>query len=411
MNMREYLFLYFLLLFLSCAPQKQEEQLSNKNPNREVPALKLMDLGIKTFPIDVEADFSYLVGLQLARLEDGREYMSFFNFGKRIIYQYDYETGEIVNKLQLASEGPNDIRFLFGFEYFFHSTDSVFINSRTNGYYLINDNAKILNKVGDTLMRIDYTGNKLSFDAASYFFNGVIHGAYQTTFQNRIEDLAYTRARLDLNNNLEISPLHSRQIIYDFDKALEIRKQEKRDGKSSLTMKRQFAKNGNLLFATTPISDSIKVFLRDSLVDILCVTVEDYVLPDYSEYINLARIKKVPGEVSRITESNQPSQYVNTFVDPKGEYLYRVFVHGTKSSIHPVSGMEVPSPIGATLLVIELDTRETFQMVIPINEVEMNVRPNEQVFVSNKGIHFRVKDQDNEDQIQFRVFGFPSEIN
>lgn len=411
MNMRECLFLYLLLLFLSCVPQKREERLSIEKSNTEAPALMLMDLGIKTFPIDSEADFSHLVGLQLTKLEDSREYMSFFNFGKRIIYQYDYETEEIVNKLILAPNGPDRIPFILSFEYFIHSTDSIFINSQSSGYYLIDENAKILNKIGGTSKRLDFAGNKISFNASSQFFNGRIHGAYKTTLVNRIEDLAYTHATLDFDNILELSPLHSRKIIYAFDKAMDIRRQEKKDGKNLLTMRQQFARNGKFLFATTPISDSIKVFKGNNLVETLYGTVKGFDLPSYREYINLVQIKNVPGEVSRITEPVQPAQYVNTFVDPSGKYLYRVFVHGTKSYTHPVSGVELPSPIGATLLAIDLDTRKAFQMELPIDEIEITVRTNKQVFVSSKGMHFKVKGQDNEDQVQFRVFGFTSEVS
>ena len=112
-----------------------------------------------------------------------------------------------------------------------------------------------------------------------------------------------------------------------------------------------------------------------------------------------------PGEVSATTESNQPSFYTDMFIDPKGEYIYRIFSHGTRPSLHPVTGKEVPEITGATLLVIKTDTGEVYQMELPVDEIELKTLFNKGIFVSNRGIHFRVREQDNEDEVQFRVFG------
>lgn len=411
MILQNYFCLTALLLLLSCTSGKKEDLPLEKIQVDSAMMAHLIDLGTKTFPLDTEADFSFLQGLQLTKLEDGREYLSFSNNGKRLIYLYDYKTEEIFNKVRLASEGPNNIQFFFNFNYFFHTSDSIFIDTRSKGYYLIDDSARVLNKIGGTGNLLNAAGNKISFDAASRFVNGQIHGAFKATGSSPIEGLANTRATLGFNNKVVVSPIHARQVIHDFDKAMDIRKQQKADGKTTLTMTRQYAKSGDLLFAGTPISDSVRVFLRDSLVEVFYASAQNSVLPDYKEYINLVQIKNVPGEVSRVSELTQPAQYTNTFVDSKGQYLYRVLVTGTKPATHPISGREFPSPIGAVLLVIDLETRKTYQMELPVDEIQITARINQEVFVSDRGIHFKAKGQENEDEVRFRVFGISSEVN
>jgi hypothetical protein len=62
---------------------------------------------------------------------------------------------------------------------------------------------------------------------------------------------------------------------------------------------------------------------------------------------------------------------------------------------------KIPEFNGATLLAIDLETKEIATFELPLDKIVIQT----QVFASSKGVHFRVKDQGNEDQVLFRIFG------
>lgn len=163
------------------------------------------------------------------------------------------------------------------------------------------------------------------------------------------------------------------------------------------------------IYTTTPISDSIYVFQDNDIVKSIYAGIPSITIADYKSYMPLMeRIVNSnggSGSITNVIELNQPPYFTNLFLSPNHKYLYRLLSHGTKPKLNPYNNKEYPVITAASLLVLDLSTEEITSIELPVNELKIGVPISAGIFASNTGLHIQVKGQENENEIQFRVFG------
>lgn len=392
---------FTLIILTSCGKGNKEAEETNTPPQKT--PLEIADKGSKSLVLDYETDFQHLIDLQLTKF-DGQEYLSFYNRNNHSIYQYDYASGELFKKIQMSKEGPNAVQMFFTLDYFFHSIDSIFINSSYYGIYLIDNEGNVIQKRPDAINPGQRREVNLKFDEATEFSNNQIHCRTYFSVLNMKEGPLHTRISIDMTSDKVVSEtLYESTFINNYD---EIRALEKEKGRSLIRMNQYFAQANNQLFASTPISDSVYVFRDSQLINTIYTGLPEFKITDYKTFMSITEIDYFKGGVQRNTKPVQPPQYGNMFIDPDGKYLYRILIHGTKAKFNENLKKDLPNIFGATLIAVNIETEETTSYELPIDEIELSTNAfSNNVFVSNAGIHFQVKDQENEDEIAFRVFG------
>ncbi len=399
------IFLLNLVLLVSCNKTEQKEQATSQEVQKT--PLEIVDKGLKAFPIDHETDFKRLLDLKSVKIGQ-REYFSFYNYNTHAIYLYDYETAELFKKVKMTKEGPNAVKVFLGLEYFFHTPDSIFINSMNHGIYLINDKGEVLQKRPDEVRPGQRKTANLKFDNTTRYVNGQLECRSSYSLLNIKDGDLHSRVIIDMNSDVIIKVLITeRSFINDYDA---IRKIEKEKGKGLIRMRQHFAKNDDYVFAATPISDSIYVFQGSKLVNTIYTGLPEHEIADYKTFMGLTGIEYLKNGMQRVSKPVQPAQYTGMYIDPDGRFIYRVLAHGTKPVYNEYLKKDMPKISGASMIVIDLETGEQIAYELPVEEIELelNNMPGS-FFVSGAGVHFRVKEQENEDEVLYRVFGINKE--
>lgn len=392
-----------LLLLLSCSDKHKQNNETELPVETEVP-LKLIDKGVYTLPLDSLADFERLLNIQVNEI-GGKEYLSFFDSNSNTFHIHDYESGTVIKKIRLAQEGPNKISVFMSPDYYLHSLDSVFIDTNFYGYFLINGKGEILSSVNKG-PNFSSEEMKLKFDQSSYLSEKGIHGTVKGHFRKKTEHFPLLRGTLKFSEGKpKPDKLRSEALFDDYEEIMSLLDQAQKQKKLYGNVHRHIMYNGDYLYATTVISDSIRVFRDQKLIKSIYAGVPSYEVIDYKTYFKNNEIIQGKGQMSKPTVLHQPPVYESTLMDPQGKFIYRVMSHGTKPGISPYNGKEIPVIHGATLLVINLEDGEHYYYELPVEEIQIKNYGSSSIFISNKGIHFRVKDQENEDKAQFRVFG------
>lgn len=400
-----------LLMFfvLSCSDGTQVEQ---SELNIDQSELTISDLGLKTIQLHISADFEDLRNLRLTKI-GSTQYLSFSDWRSKMIHIYDYASGAPHKIIKLKDEGPHGINILVRLNHFIHSLDSIFIDGQTPIYYIINDKAEVLKRISklDNSKDLGVNGSPMIFDLATHFANNQIHGAYEYQHKSPYKKKAfvYARASLDIESGTEVSKsIKNESYISSFNEAQEYQdRMAEKDGLFHIIPK-HFVRDSKYLYGTSPISDSISVFEEGRLIHKFFAGYSGYDVTDYKKYLNGERMTWRPGRLRVIVAAKQPPFFINTLIDPDGKYIYRLLLHGTKAAIDEDTGDEIPKLIGATLLAIDLNTYETLSLELPIEKLDLKLTRNTQIFASIEGVNIRAKDQENEDEVQFRVFGIGS---
>ncbi|OEK05820.1 DUF4221 family protein [Roseivirga misakiensis] len=393
-----------LCFFIVCACGKRDN-IERENSDLENASITIVDGGIKKFSLDNEADFLNFQGLKSSKI-DGKEYLVFYGRHAHAIYMYDYQTSSLFRKISLKKVGPNAIQG--GHEFFFHTMDSIFIKT-SRGVRLVNSQAEILTKRtagsrqknGITVISSDVP--ILHFDNVSKFENGRIDMT-MTLFNRTGED--YERVMFDFESNQGVDEfIQTKMLINNFDEVTEIKKERRKRGEFASEIPIHFVSNDQHLYGTTPLSDSLYVFKRDGeLIRTVYAGVPEVQAAAYSAYSSLLIQDKIKDGFNYFENPRQPPYHENTLISPDGKFIYRVFYHGAKPKFTEESERAVPNVFKATLILVDLDTYKLTYTDLPVDEIELKLRSSTSSFVSDEGIHFRVLDQENEDEVQFRLF-------
>ncbi|MFY0594045.1 DUF4221 family protein [Roseivirga sp.] len=390
-------------LFYSCGKKETVSADSNAD-DKEIPqVVEIIDGGIVTLKLDLDANFQFLSELRGINME-GKDYVTFYTRNANAIYLYDALTGEIVKKTVMDTEGPNAVKGHFRMSYFYHSIDSIFVNGLPLGLYLVSSDGQVLTKnnlgLHQEIARFD--SPKPMFDFASFYKNGKISLATESML-NDIK--TNERVQYDFENDLlGEESIKTDLIISDTEEAREIKKERRRRGDLTLNRFRFFSDNGEYLFASHVISDTIYAFQDGELKKSIYAGVPDVDIADYASYATVRTIEKFKNGMGAIENPKQDPQFKNTLMSPDGKWIYRVLYHATKPKIEEGSDRPKPEVTAATLVVLDLETENLTYFELPVNEVELGIPMNRHVFVTSRGIHFRVLDQENEDEVQFRLF-------
>ena len=403
------LFALLACVLFACGGNASEEtESSQAEPAPEVP-LTLVEKGTYVLPIDEEADYQRLQNLKSFKLGD-QEHLTFFDNNSRNIYLYDLATDSIINKIKLAREGPDAVKNMFYIDYFFHSLDSIFINTGRYGVYLLNDKARVLATAGAQTGNFRLERKNLVLDAASYYDQGIVYGATRTSVPSIAEDFGPSRGSINLETGDRgwIGP-ETPQFLPEYDEFTEIWSKSKRDKTMLTPLRREFVRWQGKLLATTPISDTITVFDGTAAQKKIYVGHPDYPLAPMDEYMYYRQIVNEPGNVSTRSELDQKPTFAGMFLSPDEQYLYRILVTSTKPVFYENVGYETPKVASAVLVACELATGKLAYLDLPVDSVDLWLFNSTSVFTSNRGIHIRQSDQEDEDAVTFQVFGFENQ--
>ena len=395
----------FLLLLcgFACTKNGQEVLEGDADIESNVTRLEIEDAGVLTLKLDLEANFQFLQEIRGIHL-DGQDLVTFVSRDANAIYLYDTHTGELVSKTVMDKEGPNAVKSFFQFSYFFHTRDSIFVNGLPVGLYLINSEGKVLERKN---LRSDqeiprFDSPKPRFDFASSFENGKISMPTEFSIQR---EKVNERIVFDFDKDvLADEYIPTEMIIPDIEEVRRIKKERVKRGEFGLINFRSFADNGEYLFATHVISDTIYAFQEGKLKKKIYAGVPEIEIADYASYVTIRSIVRFENGVDGSENPKQDPLFKNTIMSPDGKFIYRVLYHGTRPKMIEGSDQPVPDIIGATLVVLDLETEALTYFDLPVDEIELGIPINRHVFVTNKGIYFRVLDQENEDEVQFRLF-------
>jgi hypothetical protein len=376
---------YTISLF-SCQHETKTE-----GSSRTTESLAISESGIKTLTLDYGVNFENLIDLKLTEI-NGHDYIAFYDRITHSIYLYDYETFVLFKKIKMEKEGPNEVKNFSRF--FLHTLDSIFIDSSI-GIHLINSNAEVLIKKskgskqrnGIPMMGMDTP--TFSFDNNSHFENG--HIEMNIYLFKRTED-SYERATFDFQMDSIIGKsIQTKAIIQDYNEVLKVQEEANKKREMAFNILRYYARSKSYLYASTSISDSIYVFKKGELVKAFYAGKPAIEVASYSEYSTLRTIEHFEGVMNAFDNPKQSPYYKNMLISPNKRFMYRTFYHGAKPKFVEGGERALPDPIGATLIVVDLETEELYYFDLPVNEIDLPMAYSNSSFVSDEGIYFRVK--------------------
>tara|TARA_R110001599_G_scaffold151792_1_gene336743 strand:+ start:19812 stop:21011 length:1200 start_codon:yes stop_codon:yes gene_type:complete len=386
------LFAFSLILTACGTSSKDESETANVTYQLTQLEDKVFMLDDETSVDGIEAQYTVI---------DGVEYYSFFNRPNRHIYFYNYKTGEIVHKIKLAADGPNEILYpYYFFEYWVHDFDNIFVNTM-QFYYRINKEGEVLKRILVN-QNFSFSQTRLSLDASTAFKNGKIY-ASNTSLVTAEGDTSWLRAIYDFEKGeVEKYLLDERTVLPDFEeKAEKIREMSKSGGISSLSF--QFAGDDQNLYVTSQISDSLYYFENSELKEVYFAGDPEVESTDLDGFFTLSIITKSENSVSIGPNPTQPPHFVGTLLtSPDKQLIYRILVHGTKPRINPETNEEEPKIFGASLIVFDTKTKTSGSINLPKELVDQASLSS--TFVTEEGIHFSVKEASSESEKAYKVF-------
>lgn len=390
----------FGVIFFSCDSSKEANH-SQPEPT----LLKIVDLGTKSFPLDAETAVDYNSRFKV-NVFHGREYLSFANRPTSRIYEFDYANGEPTRMIKLEKDGPNAVNLFFNIGIFFHSQDSIFVDSGGFGYYLLNDKGEVLRKFGLTPKEntLDPDCCPINFSNASFVEGKTVFGVQRSSVNDEPEVSEYTFGSIDISSDSKTKNLLKLSVfIPDYKEIIEM---EQAKDPWVIPFHPSFYKLEEFLYAASPISDSVYVFKDFELVDKYYIGNEAVEPTDYRSFLLLNQIQQLKDGVQSVREVNQPPHYSDVFVSPDGKLIYRILIEATKGKKVETLDYEIPEVAKASLVVLDKSTGRLTTFDLPVDELEIPLSTQSRsVFVSSAGIHFETKEQLSEDRLDFRVFG------
>lgn len=384
-----------LLLVLACDGTSEQKRSSTSQVK-----ISIQQRGELSLDLGFGVNFEDLTSLNLINLKD-KPYLTFYDRVTHSIYLYTISGGGYVKKIELEREGPNGIRSLTRF--FFHTMDSIFVDSSI-GVYLLDSEANIVDKKSkgadqrNGLPVIGLDSKIYGFDSDSHYKEGKVEMEIRS-FSRKKDD--YERVIYDYkSDSVEEEFIQTGAIIRNYDDVLLEKKMIKnRDGLPPNILRHYVSTDGQA-YVGTALSDSLYVFERGNLEKKLYAGDPRLEVADYAAYASRRIIERFEGGMSFYDNPRQPAYYKGMFISPDGKLLYRLLFHGAKPKFIQGEEKPVPNPIGATLIIVDLKTNDLTYYDLPVNEVDLDKNQ----FVSDEGIYFRVKDQQNEDQVRFKFF-------
>jgi hypothetical protein len=276
--------------------------------------------------------------------------------------------------------------------------------------YLINEKAEVIKKLvpkgqKNLTLRAAEGINSVSIDEASVYQNKLLSVANNSQINQ--PDKPFLRALVNWDvGSITSETIQPQSFIKNHEEIQAIRNTK---GKTIIGLEKHFVADDQYVYVTTPISDSIYVFAGSELVKSIYAGIASTKIADYQSYMALKELKIQSsggnGSVSNILELNQPPYYTNLYLSPNKKYLYRILSEKTKPAIHPYSNAEYSAIAVASLIVIDLSTEDVTSFELPVDKLKISLPKSLGIFVSDEGLHFQVKEQENENEIQFRVFG------
>jgi hypothetical protein len=385
---------YTISLF-SCQHETKTE-----GSSRTTESLTISDEGIKTMFLENGVNFENLIDLKFT-LINGEDYITFYDRITDSIFLYNYKTFDLFKKINIEKEGPNEVKNFSRF--FLHTLDSIFIDSSMS-IYLINSNAEVLikkskgSKQRNGVPMLDMDTPTFLFDNNSHFENGQIE---MTIYLFKRTGDSYERATFDFEKDSIVEKfVQTKTLIYNYNEVLKVKEEAKKRREGAFNIMRYFGSNKHYLFGSTSISDSLFLFKEGKPVKTIYAGVPKIDVANYSDYATIDMVDHFEGGMTLHKNPKQPAFYKNMLISPDGKFIYRLLYHGAKAKFVDGNEEAVPNPLGTTLIIVDTETKELNYYELPIKEIDIDSN----LFASNEGIFFRVKDQQNEDQVQFRFF-------
>jgi hypothetical protein len=385
---------YTISLF-SCQHETKTE-----GSSRTTESLTISDEGIKTMFLENGVNFENLIDLKFT-LINGEDYITFYDRITDSIFLYNYKTFDLFKKINIEKEGPNEVKNFSRF--FLHTLDSIFIDSSMS-IYLINSNSEVLikkssgSKQRNGVPMLDMDTPTFLFDNNSHFENGQIE---MTIYLFKRTGDSYERATFDFEKDSIVEKfVQTKTLIYNYNEVLKVKEEAKKRREGAFNIMRYFGSNKHYLFGSTSISDSLFLFKEGKPVKTIYAGVPKIDVANYSDYATIDMVDHFEGGMTLHKNPKQPAFYKNMLISPDGKFIYRLLYHGAKAKFVDGNEEAVPNPLGTTLIIVDTETKELNYYELPIKEIDIDSN----LFASNEGIFFRVKDQQNEDQVQFRFF-------
>lgn len=399
----KHILLFSLLCLISYGCQSTNE---NKDTEKnELPPLEIVDLGTKSFPLDAETAVDFNSRFRV-NVFDGKEYLSFANRPTSRIYEFDYESGEATRKIKLESEGPNAVNLFFNIGMFFQAKDSVFLDSGMFGYYLVNGEGQVLNKAGMPQKEntIDPSCCPILFSNGTYFKENKIFGTQLPNQEDEKEIKEYAYGSIDIIDNSKTKKLLKKSLFIPQYKEINEMVEKKAPWVRPLQISYYY--EGELLYAASPISDTVYVLKDFELTNRFYVGKSNIELADYRSMLLTSQIEQIQNGYQNVSQIEQPPHFGDVFVSPDGQLIYRVLIEATRAKKVENSDQEFPEVAKASLVVFNLSTGQLSTMDLPVDELDIPLSTQSRsIFVSAASIHFETKEQLSEDRLDFRVFG------
>ncbi len=258
---------------------------------------------------------------------DSQGLVSFYDRDSHTINILDYQTNNLINKIQLMKSGENSISTpYYWLDYYIHNLDTIFISTVKN-IYLINDKGEILNKITPKISTNYFKINRPIFNETTSYKNGALSFETVVLLPN-LKDTVYLRNIFDFfSNNIKEEYIDIKDVLYDYENILNSKKELFKKGGFDWIPKYMVKNNDNFIIST-PISDSIFIFRKGKLIDKYFVSDSLIKTANYNQFFDRKEIIK-SGNSSAIKDKPVQSPFfINMFIDKN--YLYRILSHGTR---------------------------------------------------------------------------------
>jgi len=392
-----------LCVLVACGTQHESsEQIEEKSPTAP---LEIVDLGTKSFPLDTETAVDFNSRFKV-NVFDGKEYLSFANRPTSRIYEFDYASGEPTRMIKLEKDGPNAVNLFFNIGIFFYSQDSIFVDSGGFGYYLVNGKGEVLRKFGlppkENTMDSDCC--PINFNEASFYNGDKVFGVQRYSVSDEPEISEYTFGSIDISGYSKTKKLLKLSAFVPDYKEIIAMEQVKDPWVRPFHI--PFYKTGELLYAASPISDTVHVFKDFELIEKYYIGKSTIQLTDYRSFLLINQIQQIQNGYQGVQQTNQPPHFADIFISPDGNLIYRILIESTKGKKVETLDYEIPEVAKASLVVFDKSTGQLTTFDLPVDELDIPLSTQSRsVFVSSAGIHFETKEQASEDRLDFRVFG------
>ena len=395
MKTKRRLILIIFVIFLTC-----------KDKSNNILVLKENGY-LKLNSIEEQSNFK----MRFHNINDKKKILSFYNRDNHSINIYDYNTNNLINKIKLKKEGENSITTpMYWLDYHIHNLDSIFISNVKN-YYLINSVGEVLFIQTPKINKNYFKINKPVFNQNTIYFNGDLSFEIEQLLPNEEDTIFLFRTFDFFNNTVKNDFIDIRDVVNDYNKILKAKNTLFKKGGFDIIPK-HIIKHNEFYIVSTPISDSISIFNGGKLSKSYYVSDSLIKIATYQNYFGRKKIIKYKNYSAITDKLNQPPFFTNMLYD--GKFVYRVLSHGTKVNLSNVkefypeylqnitTGKKYESK-GASLCVLNLETKKTYIFSIPVDQVEIPL-DNTKLFISDEGIHFPIKSNNNLSQITYKIF-------